>query len=131
MKRSYLALACGVALICALTGCWDTDEPTTEPTDSTRPSESLMPSESIRPSDSAQPENTDHYLAGEDGQVDLDGDGTTGDEHGIGNAVEKAVDDAGDAIKDTVDEAGKMARDAVDGTARAAEKAGDKLTGRK
>ena len=127
MKRPYLALVCSLALLLAGAGCADQPKVSPTPDTTVRPSETPVHSET--PS-AAMPEETDNYHAGEDGQVDLDGDGRTDDEHGVADDIQDAVDDAGKAAEDAAKDAGDLAKDAVDGTGRAIEKAGDALTGR-
>lgn len=137
MKRRYLALTCALSLACVLTGCWggDRDDTTPHSTSPVAPTESVAPSHSAAPTETAGTEPsvspTDNYHADGEGQVDLDGDGDTQDEHSAGETVRDAVDDAGDAVKDTVDEAGRMARDAARDTGRAVERARDALTGQR
>ena len=138
MMRRYLTLACAMALVCALTGCWgrDNTEETPQSSAPVTPTESTAPSESLVPEPTVSP--TDNYHADGGGQVDLDGDGKTEDEHSAGDTIKDAVDDAGNAVqdageaaKDTVDEAGRMVRDAARGAGQAVERAGDSLTGQK
>ena len=118
MKRPYLVLICALALLLVAAGC--SGQPKVSPTPNTTVIPSESPTTSQTPSTSAMPEETDNYHAGEDGQVDLDGDGRTEDEHGIGEDVKNAMDEA----KNT-------AEDAAEDTGRAIEKAGDTLTGKR
>ena len=122
MRRPYLALVCTLALLLVGAGC--SSQPKVSPTPDTTviPSETRVHSE--MPSTSSMPVETDNYHAGEDGQVDLDGDGRTEDEHGIGDDLKNAVDEAGKTAEDA-------AKDAGEGAGRAVEKAGDALMGQR
>ena len=129
MKRPYLALICALALLLAAAGC--SGQPKVSPTPDTTVIPSESPSASLTPSTSSMPMETDNYHAGEDGQVDLDGDGRTEDEHGIGEDVKSAVDEAMDTAKDAAKDAGDAVKDAAEGTGRAIEKTGDAMTGKR
>ena len=121
MKRKYLVLLCGLALVGALAGCSKKNAPDVTPTPSAAtPSESVRPSETVKPTDTTAPTDTvsptDNYHADGDGRVE---DDTTGQgDHSLGDGIQDAIDDAGDVV-----------RDAAEGTGRTIEKIGDDLTG--
>ena len=129
MKRPYLALICALALLLIAAGC--SSQPKVSPTPNTTVIPTDTPSVSETPPVSSMPMETDNYHAGEDGQVDLDGDGRTEDEQGVGEDIKNAVDDAGQAVEDAAKDAGDAVKDAAEGTGRAIEKAGDTLTGKR
>ena len=56
MKRKYLVLLCGLALVGALAGCSKKNAPDVTPTPSAAtPSESVRPSETVKPTDTTAP----------------------------------------------------------------------------
>lgn len=129
MKRPYLVLICALALLLVAAGC--SGQPKVSPTPNTTVIPSESPTTSQTPSTSAMPEETNNYNAGEDGQVDLDGDGRTEDEHGIGEDMKNAMDEAKDTAEDAAKDAGDAVKNAAEDTGRAIEKAGDTLTGKR
>ena len=74
---------------------------------------------------------TDNYHAGGDGQVDLDEDGLTSDEHSMIEDAKNAANEAKDTVEDAARNAGDAVKDAAEGTGRAVDKAGDTLTGQR
>ena len=129
MKRPYLALMCALALLLAGAGC--SEQPKVSPTPQTTVIPSENPDHTETPSTSQMPTETDNYHAGEDGQVDLDGDGRTNDEHGVGEDVKNAVDEAGKMAEDAAKGAGDAVKNATEDAGRAVEKAGDAMTGQR
>lgn len=129
MKRPYLVLICALALLLVAAGC--SGQPKVSPTPNTTVIPSESPTTSQTPSTSAMPEETDNYHAGEDGQVDLDGDGLTSDEHSMIEDAKNAANEAKDTVEDAARNAGDAVKGAAEGTGRAIEKAGDTLTGQR
>lgn len=129
MKRPYLALICALVLLLIAAGC--SSQPKVSPTPDTTVIPSETPSVSETPSTSDMPMETDNYHAGEDGQVDLDEDGLTSDEHSMIEDAKNAANEAKDTVEDAARNAGDAVKDAAEGTGRAIEKAGDTLTGQR
>ena len=129
MRRPYLALVCTLALLLVGAGC--SSQPKVSPTPDTTVIPSETPVHSETPSTSSMPVETDNYHAGEDGQVDLDGDGRTEDEHGIGADLKNAGDEAGKTAEAAAKAAGDAVKGAAEGAGRAVEKAGDALMGQR